>query len=269
MTKKHILFITNPHHSDPEEDQFLAEYLSNFFAVQVCTLAEAINLTAKIPRCFIRNAWPSRLFKTEFTQFQNICRENNILVYNPIHRNGYLEDKNYLISLYQQGYPVIPSALSVTNLHDLPESQEYLIKPLDGASSWGIETLNRTRLIAKNPQDYLIQPKLDFQDEISFFFIDNEPMYSLVSAGAKGRWDLKEYIPTEAESEWAKLFVQWNNLPFGLQRIDACRMRSGELYLMEIEDTMPYLSLEVLSPETKEIVLTTLVKSLQNHLSVN
>lgn len=269
MVKTKILFITNPYHSDPEEDQFLADYLSSVFAIQVCTLAEAINLVEETPRCLIRNAWPSRLFKPEFTQFQDMCRKNNILVYNPIHRQGYLEDKNYLISLYQEGYQVIPSTSSIKTLNNIPASREYLIKPLDGASSWGIEVLNKENLIIQNPQHHLIQPKLDFQDEISFFFIDNQPVYSLVSAGPTGRWDLKEYRPTETESQWAINFVNWNKLPFGLQRIDACRMPNGELYLMEIEDTMPYLSLEVLTPKTKEIVQTSLVKSLKNHLSVN
>lgn len=263
-----ILFITNPHNSDPEEDQFLAAYLSEIFEVQICTLTEAINLIGKTPRCLIRNAWPSRLFKPELTQFQGVCKAQNILVYNPIHRQGYLEDKNYLVSLYQAGYPVIPSTRSVTNLDDIPQCNEYLIKPLDGASSWGIETLSKTQLVAKNPQEHLIQPKLQFQDEISFFFIDNQPAYNLVSAGPKDRWNLKEYAPTKVELEFAKTFVAWNQLPYGLQRIDACRMPNGHLYLMEIEDTMPYLSLEVLTDETKAKVLKSFFESLQKQFSL-
>lgn len=263
MPKPKVIFVTNPLHNDIEEDQFLATYLSETFEIQLCTLPEAITQVKSTHYCLIRNAWPSRLFKAEFKEFERVCKENTVVVYNPIHRNGYLEDKNYLVSLYQDGYPVIPSIRSITDLKNIPISNEYLIKPLDGASSWGIETLSKADLIKLNPQEYLIQPKLNFQDEISFFFIDNELAYTLVSAGPKGRWDLKEYTPTENELQWAEAFVNWNKLPFGLQRIDACRMPTGEMYLMEIEDTMPYLSLEVLNPASKEEVLNTLVDSLK------
>ncbi|MCX6780209.1 MAG: hypothetical protein NT034_03450, partial [Candidatus Magasanikbacteria bacterium] len=87
-----------------------------------------------------------------------------------------------------------------------------------------------------------------------------------ISAGMDQRWELREYVPSQIEVEWASKFVVWNNLPYGLQRIDACRLLDGKLLLMEIEDTFPVLSLEILSENTKNKVLSQLVFSLKNNL---
>ncbi len=267
MIKPRLLLITNQQNTDPEEDQYLANYLQKSFSVTLCSLTEAIVIAPNFDGCLVRNAWPSRLFKAEFKQFQKMCLEKKIRLYNPIHRNGYVEDKNYLVELYKVGYPVIPAVRFTKELDQLPATNEYLIKPLDGASAWGVEVMNLEQLLSRNPLNHIIQQKLHFQDEISFYFIDDHLTYTLVSSGPNQRWDLTEYSPTATEIDWAQKFVNWNQLPFGLQRIDACRMANGELLLMEIEAMMPFLSLDALNEDSRQRVCRTLEQSLLKNLA--
>ncbi len=266
MITPRLLLVTNQENTDPEEDQYLAYYLQNNFTVTICSVADAIGIVSNFDGCLVRNAWPSRLFKSEFEQFQKMCVEKKIKLYNPIHRNGYVEDKNYLVELFKAGYPVIPSVRFSKEIAQLPVTDEYLIKPLDGASSWGVEVMSLNQLLNRNPLKHIIQPKLHFQDEVSFYFIDDHLTYTLVSSEPDQRWELVEYSPTQNEIDWAKKFVDWNHLPFGLQRIDACRMANGELFLMEIEDMMPFLSLDALSEDSKQHVCKRLEKSLLKNL---
>ena len=58
---------------------------------------------------------------------------------------------------------------------------------------------------------------------------------------------MKEYVPTEEDLAFAERFIEWNNLDWGIQRVDACRSKQGELLLVELEDLNPYLSLLELS----------------------
>lgn len=39
-------------------------------------------------------------------------------------------------------------------------------------------------------------------------------------------------------------FRIWDDLNWGIQRVDACRSEQGELLLVELEDLNPYLSFE-------------------------
>lgn len=267
MIAPRLLLITNQQNTDPEEDQYLASYLQKSFIVTLCSVAEAVVIAPNFDGCLVRNAWPSRLFKAEFEQFQKMCLEKKTRIYNPIHRNGYVEDKNYLVELYKDGYPVIPTVRSIRQLDQLPATDEYLIKPLDGASAWGVEVMNIKQILSRDPLNHIIQPKIYFQDEISFYFIDDYLTYTLVSSGRDQRWDLTEYSPTATEIDWAQKFINWNQLPFGLQRIDACRMESGELLLMEIEAMMPFLSLDALNENSRLRVCHTLEQSLLRNLT--
>ncbi|MDQ7862173.1 hypothetical protein RCO48_17785 [Peribacillus frigoritolerans] len=85
-----------------------------------------------------------------------------------------------------------------------------------------------------------------------FYFIDKEFQYALYAPDKEKRWELKEYAPTEADLAFAKRFIEWNNLEWGIQRVDACRNEQGELLLVELEDLNPYLSLLELTEETRQ-----------------
>ena len=52
-----------------------------------------------------------------------------------------------------------------------------------------------------------------------------------------------------------------NALPYGIQRIDGLRMPDGGLHLNEIEDFMPFLSLEALGQAKRTDVVEALAAS--------
>ena len=261
-----LLFITNPHNSDPEEDIFLSNELKDIFNVTVTDPKQALTLLPHFSRCLIRNAWPSRLFVNEFSEMKRICSEDNIKCYNPFPRNGYVEDKTYLIKLYQDGYPVIPTADSIDTIDSLPSSDSYIIKPKDGCSSDGVEALSKAAIQTRDLVGFIIQPEIDLVHEISFYFIDDVFEYAMISAGKNKRWELTEYQPPTEEITWATQFVTWSAMPYGLQRIDCCRTVKGELLLMEVEGTMPMLTLFDVSEPTRRRVLDSFTHSLLRNL---
>ncbi|MFD1775861.1 hypothetical protein [Paenibacillus rhizophilus] len=59
------------------------------------------------------------------------------------------------------------------------------------------------------------------------------------------------------------MFNEWNNLDWGIQRVDACRTKQGELLLVELEDLNPYLSLLELTPDIRQRFVESLKHSLQ------
>ena len=74
----------------------------------------------------------------------------------------------------------------------------------------------------------------------------------------KKRWELKEYAPTEDDLKFARKFIEWNDIKYGIQRVDACRTKTGKLLLVELEDLNPFLSLQSTSVETQKRFLTDL-----------
>lgn len=250
-----LLFVTNPRNSDPGEDRFLVRYLWGIFDITVVNPKQAVQCLPEFSRVLIRNAWPSRIFVGEFKAMKKIIEERSIKSYNPFHRNAFIEDKEYLLHLFRAGYPVIPTVDLLEDLELLGESDRYVIKPKDGCSSYGVKVLKKEELLRMNVDGYVIQPEIDFVDEISLYFIDGKFTYAFVSGGKGKRWNLREFTPSKEEIEWAQDFVDWNALPYGLQRIDGCRLRDGSILLMEVEDTMPMLSLHELSAERRGQVL--------------
>ncbi|WP_028563435.1 hypothetical protein [Paenibacillus pinihumi] len=65
---------------------------------------------------------------------------------------------------------------------------------------------------------------------------------------------------------FAERFIDWNNLDWGIQRVDACRTTQGELLLVELEDLNPYLSLLELSEDTRQCFIESMKSSLQKAL---
>ncbi|NED79536.1 hypothetical protein G3I76_05430, partial [Streptomyces sp. SID11233] len=77
------------------------------------------------------------------------------------------------------------------------------------------------------------------------------------------RWELAPYRPSAADLAFARRFIEWNALPYGIQRVDACRTPEGDLLLVELEDHNPYLSLGLLDEDTRTSFERALVASLR------
>jgi hypothetical protein len=268
--KDSLLLVTSLSHEDRAEDLFLADALSNTWDVTITspTLAANILAVGAVNRCLIRNAWPSRVFREDFHVIEALAQNRRIDFYNPLGRErGPIEDKTYLYVLFRAGLPVIPTYLTAAEVAALGCAGQIICKPIDGCSSEGIIEAAPDSLPTTG--EYIFQPKIEFLHEVSYFFIDNRYAYAMQSSGASmaERWDLSMLSATNDEIAWAQQFVAWNKMHYGIQRIDACRLSSGELLLMEIEDSMPFLSLQALPPEAQRKVMDTLLESIRFHLS--
>ncbi len=179
---------------------------------------------------------------------------------------GDLLGKQHLLELFKQGYPVIPSFNSPKEIEKFASFEKFLLKPLCGADSLGVKILNKEELTNENYQNFLIQPLIKFQYEVSFFFIERQFYYSLYAPDCQKRWELQPYKASKEEIAFALKFIDWNSCKFGIQRVDACKTEEGALLLMELEDYNPFLSLDSVDSNTKEGFLEGLCVSLERQI---
>ena len=266
--RQRLLFVTNLAHEDRSEDLFLADRLANEWDVTIA----AANDAAKIAEAggywiaLIRNAWPSFEFDPAFSVLELLVREGKLKTYNPPSTSrGFHENKAYLLDLYMAGYPVIPTFESVAALTAAQPAwaENALYKPLNSCSSIGLMAGPAEELPDSKG---IYQPWVDFEHEVSLFFIDNQFAYAVRSASHSKRWNLQEFQPSAEDLAWAQKFVDWNALPYGIQRIDGGRTKSGRLLLTEVEDFLPCLTLDVLAPERRDDIVDRLLASVRWHL---
>lgn len=172
-------------------------------------------------------------------------------------------NKQYLFDLQEEGYAVIPSAININGIDRLGDPEKYVVKLMNGADSVGMEILNKDELLAANPQGKLIQPYINFQYEVSFYYLNNTFQYALFAPNKAKRWDLKNYDATPEDLGFAGKFIKWNNLERGITRVDACRLQDGSLLLVELEDLNPFLSIDLLSEEKRESFLRNFIEALK------
>ena len=123
----------------------------------------------------------------------------------------------------------------------------------------GAERFGRSRAIPENAK----KPAIDFQYEVSFYFIDNKFEYALYAPDKSKRWILKEYNCTDEDIAFAGRFIEWNTVTHGIQRVDACRTNDGELLLVELEDLNPYLSILDVNEKIRHIFLNDMMETLE------
>jgi hypothetical protein len=119
----------------------------------------------------------------------------------------------------------------------------------------------RERLDGLAYGDILVQPRIDFRYEVSFYYVDDAFQYALHAPDPGQRWTLEPYEPTDADLAFARRFIEWNTLDHGIQRVDACRTREGELLLVELEDLNPYLSLGLVGDQTRDSFVASMTRS--------
>lgn len=269
-----LLLVTNLTHEDRGEDLYLAERLGEYYGLTIASPTAAVPLLAAqaVDGCLIRNAWPSRQFRAAFAAIESLTSLNRITTYNPLlpGRRGPVENKAYLVELFKRGYPVIPSYQGPAEMGaaGYPESQQVLAKPIDGCSSDGIVVMALADA-QPAPGRLILQPKIDFLFEISFYFIDGHFAWAMRSGGPTmaERWKLTLYDANAAEVEWALIFVRWNRLPYGIQRIDVAKLPDGGMLLMEVEDSMPLLSLADLPVAVRDVATEAIVESVRQQVT--
>ncbi|SES42192.1 hypothetical protein [Lentzea albida] len=253
-----------------DEDIYLTSQLRQSFDLAVCHPQDVTALMAGFDAVVVRNSGPVIEYPTAYARFREQAAATNQRVYNPLTGKADMAGKQYLIDLTALGYPVIPTA-DRNDLAGLPQADTYVVKPKAGADSHGLEFVEagdlQNHLARKAGTEVLVQPKIDFRYEVSFYFVDHDFQYALNAPDPARRWELANYTPSREDLEFARRFVEWNDLGHGVQRVDACRTRSGELLLVELEDLNPYLSLDRTSDDTRARFVEAMTASIRGSLT--
>jgi hypothetical protein len=256
-----------------DEDIYLTSRLRQSFDLAVCHPEDATALMRNFDAVVVRNSGPVIDYPAAYAHFREQAEATGQRVYNPLTGKADMAGKQYLVDLTGQGYPVIPTVDSGDDLDRLPRADTYVVKPKAGADSHGLEFVPADALRgnleqkARDRTEVLVQPRIDFRYEVSFYFVDHEFQYALNAPDPDQRWELTNYAPAAEDLEFARKFVEWNDLGHGIQRVDACRTRNGELLLVELEDLNPYLSLDRTSEDTRARFVEAMTASIRGSLT--
>lgn len=238
------------------EDVELSGYLRKSFNVYISHIQDCEKLLDLVDVVLIRNTGPQVTHQECLRSLKSI---GDLRLFNDLSGKGDLQGKKHLLELYEAGYPVIPSFRTT---REVLNASHYLLKPLNGADSCGVKLVDCKKLREENVDQMIIQPLIDFEYEVSFYFIGENFHYALYAPDPGQRWMLKPYPANDREVAFALQFIRWNSCKWGIQRVDACKLPNGELLLMELEDYNPYLSLDVLSETTRTSFLEALCDAL-------
>jgi len=243
-----------------DEDIGLAAQLRDDFDVALCHPVDAAPLMSGFDLVLVRNSGPVLHYASQYEEFQRQARAAGTRVFTQLTGKADMAGKQYLLDLTAAGYPVIPTVERLADLHRLPDVDEYVVKPKLGADSLGLRLVPRAELVDAAGQ--LIQPRIRFAYEVSFYFVGREFQYALYAPDPALRWELLPYQPSADDLRFAQRFVDWNDVEHGIQRVDACRTAAGALLLVELEDLNPYLSLDRVTPATRDAFVAALTASL-------
>lgn len=249
-----------------DEDVFLSSRLRDDFDLALCHPLDAAALMDGFDAVVVRNSGPVLHYREEYDAFRARAAARGTRVYNPQTGRADMAGKQYLLELTVAGYPVIPTVDRPQDLGLLPVSDRYVVKPKAGADSIGLEIVSRDELDGLVHGDILVQPRIDFRYEVSFYFVDDAFQYALHAPDPDRRWSLEPYRPTDDDLAFARRFIDWNTLEYGIQRVDACRTRNGDLLLVELEDLNPYLSLDRVDDSVRAAFLASMKTSLHRFL---
>lgn len=250
-----------------DEDIFLTSRLREVFDVALCHPRDAAALLFGFDAVVVRNSGPVLHYQEAYDAFRVRAREAGVRVYNTLDGRADMAGKQYLVDLSRAGFPVIPTVDRAQDLGLLPRAESYVVKPKLGADSVGLRFTKEPELRGEEDGTLLVQPRIDFRYEVSFYFVDQDFQYALNAPRPDQRWVLEPYAPSAGDLEFARRFVEWNTLSHGIQRVDACRTREGELLLVELEDLNPYLSLDRVPEAAREAFVARMRESVRELLA--
>lgn len=250
-----------------DEDIFLTSRLRERFDIALCHPRDAAALMANFDAVVVRNSGPVIEYPDEYAEFRRQAEATGVKAFTELNGRGDQAGKRYLVELFELGYPVIPTIDRAADIERLPTVDEYVSKPVLGADSVGMRFVPRADLASLDWRDQLVQPRIDFEYEVSFVFVDHDFCYAVYARDPARRWELQPYDPTPADLKFARRFVEWNAIDHGIQRVDACRTRAGELLLVELEDLNPYLSLDRIDPAARDAFVTRMADAIDRLLA--
>ncbi len=245
-----------------DEDVALSARLSRAVHVALCAPRDVLALVDRFDAVVVRNSGPMLHHRREWEAFRERALAQRTPTFNPLTGRGDMQGKQYLVDLTARGEPVIPTVAGREGLAGLPDAPAYVVKPVLGADSIGLQVVPPDQLGGLDLDGQLVQPHVDLRYEVSFVYVGRRYCYALWAPDPSRRWALQPYSPTPDDLAFAQRFVDWNALDHGVQRVDACRTRDGGLLLVELEDLNPYLSLDLLDEATRDAFVDAMTASL-------
>jgi hypothetical protein len=241
-----------------DEDIRITDFLRSRFHVATCHPACCEPFEDAADLVVFRNAGAVSGFLEAYEAFRARVAQKGMRTYNDFTGKADMAGKQYLLDMAVAGMRAIPTVDNKDDIGKLPEAERYVLKPKGGADSIGLEFLTRDDLLQREVPsgETLIQPAVDFEYEVSFYFMDGEFEYAMYAPSPKARWQLAPYEASKADLAFAQEFVEWNAIEHGIQRVDACRTHGGELLLVELEDLNPYLSIDRLDAAARDCFLS-------------
>lgn len=246
-----------------EEDLYIISQLTEHFNILIGHPQQALAFLDKADFMVFRNTGPVAYYQEYFNDFVDAVKQKGVPTFNSFDGKADMKGKQYLLDLFEQDFPVIPTIDNINKLHLLPNSDQYIIKLKNGADSIGMEKVSKEELNKIKLDDKLIQPFINFEYEVSFYFINDEFQYALHAPDKSKRWELTAFKASEEDLKFAQRFIDWNSMQRGIQRVDACKLKDGSLLLVELEDLNPFLSLDALSEENRDKFIQNFIQALQ------
>jgi len=265
--KLRLLFLTNPENDALEEDELVERVLKRNFDLIVSHPLDCLHFLAEVDGVVIRNIWPTHEYQEQWEWVKECLRESDLPIYNPLTLKGDIEGKDYLVTLYKQRYPVIPSIDDLRQIDKLPDTNDYWIKPKKSCDGVGAKRVTKDVLLRLELKDYVIQPFVEFQYEPSFFYIDNRFQHAISAKHRLWQDRTSSYQAHSNDLAFAAKFVRWADVPYGTLRVDAVRLNDGRLLLTEIENLCPYLYLPEVGQSTRQDFLNAFAGSVIRALS--
>ena len=266
---KTILYLTDFYYEAKgrkyyEEDLFITSKLKDHFNLLIGHPQQALSFLDCADVIVFRNTGPVIYYQDYFQQFLKEVRKRNLVTFNSFDGKGDIEGKAYLLELTKLGYPVTPTIDNISEIDLLGHTDKYVVKLRNGADSIGMQVLAKDDLADANLDGKLVQPYLDLQYEVSFYYLNHQFQYALFAPDPKKRWALKEYKPTQEDLLFADKFIHWNNIQRGITRVDAGRLKNNSLLLIELEDLNPFLSIDSIPEEKRNHFLDLWIKVLKD-----
>ena len=259
MARARLLYVTDLTYQAQgrvyrDEDLWLSAALNPHFDIALCHPLSAAALMDAFDGVVVRNSGPVIHYQARYDEFKRAALERDTIVFNQLTGRADMCGKQYLVDLSREGAAVIPTVDRHADIELLPDTATYVVKPKLGSDSVGLQIVSAADVAGtvSDDGDVLIQPRLAFEHEVSFYFLDHTFHYAMYAPDPLRRWELRPFDPSASDIAFATWFIEWNAIEHGIQRVDACRLSSGELLLMELEDMNPHLALDALDESTRD-----------------
>lgn len=229
---------------------------------------DEINLNQPSADVFIiRSVWDYHLRHKEFLFWLDNVEKSGITIHNTVQAVKYNIDKSYLLSLQKKGINIVPTLhvnkqdiYDIDRYYDFFNSNEIIIKPVIGASSYQIQKMrkgnhfNCYNLTNQFHTDYVLiqkyMPEVVKYGEVSIVFINKKFSHAVVKKAKHGDFRVQDdfggtfkYITPDSKLiSKAEEVISLLDFDVLYARVD-CLYVNDHFHLMEIELIEPILYL--------------------------